>query len=80
MARGLAETSKEILVNRNDIKELVNMTAPLGKDFSTMIRDKQVTDGLSHEDNKEIYEHQQTVLFYRTLARGELKLELLPSS
>ena len=80
MAGGLAQTSKEVLVNRDHIKELANMTNTLGTDFSTIIQAEQVTDDLSHEANKEIYEHRQGVLFYRALARGELKLELLPSA
>ena len=80
VADGLAQTSKEVLVNRDHIKELANLTQKMAYDFTTSLRAEQVTDGLAHIANKVIYEHRQAILFYRAIARGELKLEILPST
>ena len=80
VADGLAQTSKEVLVNRDHIKELANLTQKMAYDFTTSLRAEQVTDGLAHITNKVIYEHRQAILFYRAIARGELKLEILPST
>ena len=70
MAGDQALKSKDILVNRDNICELANLTAAVLRDFSNLLHAEQVTDDVSHTANKEVYEHQQVALFYCALVRG----------